>query len=660
MGIASDIVLIIVTAFFAGMLVQRLGQPLILAYIAVGVILGPHTGGATVSSVHEVELLAEIGVALLLFALGLEFSLKDLKPVKGIALIGTPLQMLLTILLGLGIGSALGWEWRSSLWLGALLSLSSTMVILKTLMSQGRLGSLSSKVMIGMLIVQDLAVVPLLIILPKLNDPATGMSALGFAALKAALFLGTMILLGTKLLPAILERIARLESRELFLLAITAIGLGIGLVTHGLGLSFAFGAFIAGMVLSESDYGHQALSDIIPVRDLFGLLFFASVGMLLDPKFLIDNLSTVLLLVLVACVGKALIFGSLAYAFGYRGALPVAVGAGLFQIGEFAFVLAKLGVDSRSISQDLYSLVLCMAVVSMILTPFISSWAEQVALRLGAGHEPPSLENIDPHELSGHVVIAGGGESGFQVSRVLKKLSLSCVLIEYDQRRMDLAKAEGLPAIFGDPSREQILEAAEIQSARLLLITTQSLVDSRAIAAHARAMKPDLNIIARGTDFESLPVLRELKVTEVVLPEFEASLEFLRQALLHLEMPLPDILRNIEALRREYDLQDQMQSYQTLSQFRSAEGQFVLEWISVPDASVFIGKTLKALSLRAETGASVVGVLRSEQLEANPSPSFVFQAQDLLAVLGTEAQRRAFKELCARVEEPPERVPEAS
>ncbi|MDZ7816549.1 MAG: cation:proton antiporter [Planctomycetota bacterium] len=255
MGIAADIIILVVGAFLCGLIMQRLGQPLILGYIVAGVILGPHTSSFGVTNIHDIELLAEIGIALLLFALGLEFSLKDLKPVRQVAMIGTPIQIILTIGLGYAIGEAMGWEWKQSLWLGAIISLSSTMVILKTLMSQGWMGTLSSKVMIGMLIIQDLAVVPMMIILPQLNNPAVGLPVLGLAAIKAAVFIAAMILVGTRLLPALMAYIARLGSRELFLLAITAIGLGVGYLTHYVGLSFAFGAFVAGMVLSESDYG---------------------------------------------------------------------------------------------------------------------------------------------------------------------------------------------------------------------------------------------------------------------------------------------------------------------------------------------------------------------------------------------------------------------
>ncbi len=414
MGIATDIILLIVAAFFCGMIMQRLGQPLILGYIAAGVILGPHTGGLTVSNIHEIELLAEIGVALLLFALGLEFSLKDLKPVKKAALIGTPIQMTLTIGFGLCIGHLMGWDWKASLWLGALISLSSTMVILKTLMNQGWLGALSSKVMIGMLIVQDLAVIPMMIILPQLNNPAVGLPAIGFAAVKAAGFIAGMILLGTRLLPRLMTHIANLGSRELFLLAITAIGLGIGYVTHMLGLSFAFGAFVAGMVLSESDYGYQALSDIIPLRDLFGLLFFTSVGMLLDPVFLVDHFGQVIALVLAVGIGKGIIFAVIVRIFRYGNVIPLAVGLGLFQIGEFSFVLARLGLSTHSINNDLYALILTTTVLTMVLTPLVSGQTARLyALKKRwFRHEPLESSSIPDTGLKNHAVIAGGGRLG--------------------------------------------------------------------------------------------------------------------------------------------------------------------------------------------------------------------------------------------------------
>ena len=269
------------------------------------------------------------------------------------------------------------------------------MVLLKTLMSQGKLGTLSSKVMIGMLLVQDLAIVPMMIILPELNNPENGLSILGFAALKTVIFLTTMIFLGTRAIPKIMAYIVKWNSRELFLLAVTALGLGIGYATYLFGLSFAFGAFIAGLVLSESDYGHQALSDIIPLRDLFVLLFFVSVGMLFNPYYLLNNLSLVLSVVIIISIGKALIFGVLSDYFSYRNIVPLAVSLGLFQVGEFSFVLARVGINTNSISESLYSLILSTAIITMVFTPLVSGLTTPLYTLIKTRHKSEPFETMN-------------------------------------------------------------------------------------------------------------------------------------------------------------------------------------------------------------------------------------------------------------------------
>ncbi len=349
MGIAADIALILVAALVGGFIAQRLGQPLILGYIVAGVLVGPNTSGPTVVEIHDIELLAEIGVALLLFALGLEFNLRQLGRVRWIALFGTPIQLLLSIGLGFALGLLLGWPPYAALWLGAIIALSSTMVILKTLMAQGALGTLASRIMLAMLIIQDLAVVPLMILLPELANLEDGLPQLGWAALRALLFVAAMVLVGTRVIPSCWRRIAAWSSRELFAIAILAIGLGVGSITYLAGLSFAFGAFVAGMVLSESDYSHQALSDIVPVRDVFGMLFFVSVGMLLDPTFVIANLGSILLRRGDRRTGQGPDLRRCDAGFRLQGEVPLAVGLGMFQIGEFSFVLARVGVSEGAL-----------------------------------------------------------------------------------------------------------------------------------------------------------------------------------------------------------------------------------------------------------------------------------------------------------------------
>lgn len=649
MGIASDIVIIVVAALIGAVIAHKLRQPLIIGYILAGVMVGPYTGGVTVSEIHNIELLAEIGVALLLFALGLEFSFKKLLSVRYIALVGTPIQILLTMVYGFAIGHWLGWGWITAVWLGALISLSSTMVILKTLMNQGLLGTLSSRVMIGILMGQDLAVVPMLIILPKLSDPKAGLALLGLAALKAAVFLVIIILLGTRVLPRLMAFIAKWNSRELFLLAITAIGLGIGYATYLSGLSFAFGAFVAGMVLSESDYSHQALSDIIPLRDLFGLLFFTSVGMLLDPSFLLTHWHTVLLLVLLVGLGKGVIFASLTSLFRYGNVVPLAAALGLFQIGEFSFVLARAGRSVGSISSEIYSLVLCTAIISMILTPVISGLtAPLYSLRKRRfRHEPLQTINMPDSGLNDHVVIAGGGRIGQNVAQVLHYLKLPFVLLELDYLRVEQCKLAGFPVIYGDASQEVVLEAAQVKKACLLLATTPVIAVGQAIVHQAKQLKPSLDILARAEEVELMKALYEQGASLVVQPEFEAGLEMTRQALLHLHLPATDILKYTDAVRRDlYALfHGNHDRYRHIASLRSAGSLIELNWLTLKQDSPIIGHTIGELGIRTATGASVVGVMRKETFYPNPHPDFLFAPGDLVAVIGRPEQFNAFQKM---------------
>ncbi len=654
-------VIIIVVALLGGLMAQRCKQPLVLGYILAGVALGPYGGGA-ISDLHEIELLAEIGVALLLFALGLEFSLKDLRPVRGIALIGTPIQILLTIAYGYALGRGLGWEWRPALWLGALISLSSTMVVLKTLMSQGRIGTLSSRVMIGMLLVQDLAVVPLMILLPQLHDPQAGLPLLGLAAMKAALFLGLMIVGGTRFLPRLMVYIASWNSRELFLLAITAIGLGIGYATHLFGLSFAFGAFVAGMVLSESDYGHQALSDIIPLRDLFGLLFFASVGMLFDPAFLVAHFKTVLFLVLVIMVGKGLIFTALSRLFGYRNVVPLAVGLTLFQVGEFSFVLARVGLNAEAIRPELYTLVLTTALVTIMLTPIVSNLTSPLyALRRRwFQYEPLQTINLPDTGLRDHVVIAGGGRVGQCVAQVLQRLELGFVLIELNSRRVEQAKAAGWPIIFGDASQAIVLEAADIAHARLLLITAPAIVTTQAIVDQGRQLHPALHIVARAEGIEHMHTLYDHGVYEVVQPEFEAGLEMTRQALAHLHIPATEIQRFTNAMHEELyaPLYQAHTAYRVIAQLHHAPRLLDLTWVALPLESPLIGRTIREIGIRSQTGATVVGIMRDGTLHLNPEIDYRFACGDLAAVIGQPTQLATFQALAVPTDtEGPSTIP---
>lgn len=652
MGIAADIAIILVAALLGGFIAQRLGQPLILGYIVAGILVGPYTGGPTVGAIHDIELLAEIGVALLLFALGLEFNLSKLARVKWVAFLGTPIQLALTILLGWGLARILGWSSYSALWLGALVALSSTMVTLKTLSAQGTLGTLASRVMIGMLIVQDLAVVPMMIILPELANLRNGLPALGWAVLRAGLFLAAMLLVGTRVIPFVLKRIAAWNSRELFVVAVMALGLGVGYATYLAGLSFAFGAFVAGMVLSESDYSHQALSDIVPLRDVFGMLFFVSVGMLLNPYFLLANFGVIVLLVVAVGLGKAVIFTGVARAFGYRGEVPLAVGLGLFQVGEFAFVLGRVGLEEGALSSDNYNLMLASTLMTMLVTPFVSTLKTPAYTLLQRWWARPSVPSalLTDQELQGHIIIAGYGRVGRYIAGLLTRLELAYVVIERDQGRLDILKAAQVPVIYGDASSAVVLEAAGLQQARLLLVAVSAAIDVETVVRQAHTLNPQLHIVARATQLGQLEVLRGLGIHEVVQPEFEAGLEMVRQALLHFEIVPAEIERLSDEVRAEYyrpieTLGAPTATLRRLRQFRHTL--FDLTWYTLDAASPLANQSIRASAVRRRTGVSIVALLREEHVFQNLDPDMQLLAGDQLAVLGTAEQRAAFAVLFA-------------
>lgn len=654
MGIAADIAIIIVAGLIGGLIAQRLKQPLILGYILAGVAVGPFTGGITVVEIRDIELLAEIGVALLLFGLGLEFSLKGLKPIRNIVLLGTPLQFIFTIGVGFGIGALLGWGWQDSLWFGCMILSSSTVVILKSLSNLGRVGTLSGRLMVGWSIVQDMAVIPLIIILPQLGQLEAGLPALGIATLKAALFLVLFIIFGTRLLPWLLVRIARWNSRELFLLAITAIGLGVGYITYLFGLSFAFGAFVAGLVLSESDYGRQALSDIIPLRDIFVLLFFASVGMLLDPAFLLDNLGMIALIVLLVAVGKGVILGVLSRLFGYGNIVPLAVGLGMFQISEISFVLARVGLSTNSIGDDLYDLILTVTIITMMLTPFFMGMGERLyALhRRWFNHEQLETINLPQTDLRDHVVITGGGRVGQYVARLLRQLELTFVIVEIDQHRLEQAKKEGFPIIYGDAGQEVVLEVAGVKNAALVLVTTPAITDTRSIVHQVRRLNPAVHIVARAESVEYMEALHQLGVFEVVQPEFEAGLEIARQALIHLNISAAEIQQFTDAVRQELyaPLYQVHHEYHTLGQLKDAANHLTLSWLTLPPDGPLSGRTIEELEIRKRTGVSVVGVMRNGELVPNPGAAFRFIDGDIVAAMGTAEQLPVFRELAMMLE----------
>lgn len=649
MGIAGDIALILVAALLGGIVAQRFGLPLILGYILAGILVGPNTGGPTVGEVEEVELLAEIGVALLLFTIGLNFPLGELAPVRRISLLGTPIQMALTGCFGYGLGRFLGLGWTEAVWFGALISLSSTAVVLKTLSEQGLINTLASRVIVGMLVVQDLAVVPLIILLPELGDLGEGLSRLGVAALEAAVFLAGMVLFGARVFPWLMSKIVGWGSRELFLISVVAIGLGVGYGTYLFGLSFAFGAFVAGMVLSRSDYSHQALADIEPLRDVFAMLFFVSVGMLIDPAFLWERAGIIALVILLVFVVKGLIFGGITRAFGYGNVAPFAVGLGLFQVGEFSFVVARQGVSTGAISQEVYSIALTTAVTTMALTPFATRlvpvlygrWRERFP------REPLQTFNLPKVGLRDHIVIAGHGRVGTFVAKLLQNLEQRFIVVDSNPARTGAAREAGYPTVFGDAAAEPVLRAAGAGDARLVISTVPDPAATRLMVERLRRINPEVHVVARSATAAQLEELGRLGIYEAVQPELEAGLELGRQALLHLGVGAEDIQRMGDRVRRELyaPITDRSTDGELLSQLRLTSQMIETEWVRLPENSGMVSRTIGDLRIRNSIGASVVALVRGDDVLPNPGPEVTFEPGDVVGALGTPDQRAAFREL---------------
>jgi monovalent cation:H+ antiporter-2, CPA2 family len=556
LGIASDFVLIVVAGLVGGLLARALRLPLLVGYVAAGVLVGPFTAGPTVAQVHDIELLAEIGVALLLFSLGLEMSFRDLQPVRRIALIGGPIQILLTCAAGALAGvKAFGMPATEAIWFGAMISLSSTVVVLKTLSAAGVTSTLASRVMIGLLVVQDLAVVPMLIILPQLGDLDHLSGRLARAMGIAAVFLATVVILGTWLLPRLLRRVLAWGSRELFLVSVVAIGVGVGYATQMVGLSFALGAFVAGLILSESEFSYQALSDVVPVRDIFGLLFFVTVGMLLDPRYALTHIAQIAVTVILIFLGKSLILGGLARAFGYVNMAPWIIGLGLSQIGEFSFVLARTGVRSELISKPTYDLALTCTVLTMAFSPLVSGMALPLGRAWRAWRKPAKVPihlDLPKETLQGHIIVAGYGRSGKAVARVLRAAGIPLVVVELNHAVFSGLHANGLSGVWGDITSEEVLHAAHVESARILLLTVPDQSTVYMSVEHARRVNPKIVVIARAARAQHVAELGKLGVDSVVQAEFEGGVEMVRQALVRYQYDDSATLRLVSDVRNEF------------------------------------------------------------------------------------------------------------
>ena len=539
-------------ALLGGFIAHLLRQPAILGYLLAGVAIGPYTPGP-VTSVERVQTLANFGVALLMFALGTEFSMEALQRVRRVAVIGGLGQIALVILLGTGLGLLLGFSLTHSIFLGGVISICSSILMLKLLIPRGEVESIAGRVALGTSIVQDLATVALIIILPALAGeigPALLTDA-GFAVVRGGAFLAAAYLIGTRIVPPLLAWVTRMGVRELFLLTVVAIAVVMAVLGHLVGISFALGAFIGGLVVSESEFSSEVLDEIIPIRDIFSTLFFVSIGMLMEPAFLASHSLEITLLVATIVIGKFVISSVLVRLLGYDMENALRVGLLLAQIGEFSFVLAGVGLASGTIDEELYGLILAAALVTLVVNPILVNGSDRFIEPLGRALEklvrllPGGSRDIsapveeavrgqraDEARLEGlrrHVVLCGFGRVGREVARVLADRPFPFVVVEYNPRRVDEARDMGFLAIQGDATDPPTLERAGITGAYILVVAVPDLVSAEQIVRQGRTMSKRLYIIARSTDTRATPHLQRAGADQVLQPEFETGLEIIRQ-----------------------------------------------------------------------------------------------------------------------------------
>ncbi|MBD2056007.1 cation:proton antiporter [Oculatella sp. FACHB-28] len=653
-----DLVIVLAAAAGGGLLASLLKQPVLLGYLVGGVVVGP-AGLGLVKELIQVETLAQFGAAFLLFALGVEFSLTELKKVQGISLGGGGLQILSTILITALLSVAIGWVTSpvQGVFLGAILSLSSTAVVLKCLMERNETETPHGRVMLGILIVQDLALGLMLAVLPALDRPYDEIGlAVGLALLKIALLAGAAVVAGIWLIPPLLRFLARTESRELFLLGVVALCLGIALLTESLGLSIEMGAFIAGLMISEVEYADQTLTYVEPIRDIFATLFFAAIGMLIDPVFLWNNLELILGLVALVLLGKFLIITPLVKAFRYPLKTALIVGLGLAQIGEFSFVLASKGQMLGLVSRRVYLLILGTTAVTLVVTPFVLRfvpqlfvWAEMVPwLKRYMESSDRAFEVAEELPLQNHVVVCGYGRVGRNIVRLLQDHDYPVTVVDQSEQAIQQLREAGIPYVYGNAASLHVLETAGVNQASGMAIALPDPMSTRLCLKRSLELAPDLDVVVRAYQDKDIELLYQLGAREVVQPEFEASLELSTHLLVTMGLPLPFIQREVEQIRDSHylDFRPERSSKEVARDLRVAAQDMSNKWYTLPQDSPLTGMTLEEADLRRLTGVSLMAIRRAEGEELDyPDSQTALKPGDRLLVVGESDELGAFDEL---------------
>jgi monovalent cation:H+ antiporter-2, CPA2 family len=646
-SILSTTVIIFGLSIFVLLLCYRLRIPTIVGFLLTGVLCGPFVR-ELVGATNEVETLAQIGVVLLLFSIGLEFSLNNLLQIKRIILVGGTLQVFCTI----GVVTLISWGFGRSIshsvFMGFLLSLSSTAIVLKRLQEKAEVESPHGKTSLGILIFQDIIVVPMMLVLPLLsgNVGDVGPSVL-LLFVKIVGIIVCMIVMIKWVVPFVMFRVAKTRSRELFLLTIIVICFSVAWLTSSAGLSLALGAFLAGLVLSESEYSYQALGSILPFRDVFTSVFFISIGMLFDGAYFIHHPLLVLSLALIVLVLKVSIASLVPAALGFPLRTMVLTGLSLGQVGEFSFILSTAGMSFGLLDKDTYQLFLGVSILTMAATPFVMACGPWISDRLLSLPLPKRIKTglqtqeipVTPEQkpkLNDHLIIIGFGINGKNVARAARATGIPYIITEMNPETVRREKAAGEPIIYGDATQEAVLLHVNILSARVVVVGIPDPVATRRVIEVARKLNASVHIIARTRFYQETSQLYELGASDVIPEEFETSVEIFTRVLVKY-LVAPDVIEMFVAEVRS----DSYQMFRNLSKenvtfsdlkFALPDVEVNMAWVG--EASPVTGKSLAEVKLRGEFGITLLAVRRGSEVISNPDSGVTLFAGDILVILG--------------------------
>lgn len=635
--IIQDIIVILLVSLPIIFLFKKINLPSIVGFLIAGIIIGPF-GLNIIKSVNQIGVMAEIGIMLLMFTIGLEFSLSQLIRIKKFLLVAGGYQLVITVIVSSVVFISLGIEINQAIFFSLLVSLSSTAIVMKILSDKDELESPHGKISLGILIFQDLAIVPMFLLIPLLSG--FGNLSSGDIALKLLLAFGVLaglLLLSRFLMPLIVYQLAQIRLREAFTIGVILLLLGTAYVTHAFGLSFALGAFIAGLILSESDFNHQIASEILPFRDAFNSIFFVSIGLLLNLVFVSENVLLITGLTLGILLLKAAVIIIIVLVMKFPLRVAVLAGLSLAQIGEFSFVLAQAGLNFNLIGDIYYNSFLASTIFSMILTPVIIRFAPAVA------GKSSSLERKKEHgddflgNLHGHVIIAGFGLNGSNLARVLKETGIKYVVTELNPDTVKKEKAKGEKIIYGDISKDEVLKAVKIDKANIIVYAISDPAVTKMSLKIVKKINPNIYALVRTRYVNEVDELKKLGADDVIPEEFETALQIFRKVLERYHIPLNVIMQQTTLLREQsYQLlRKEGMDISSLTHIDEILAQGLTETYYVNEDNVHINKTLTEINLRAKTDATIIAIVREGKMISNPSAREYIKPADTLVIYGT-------------------------